>query len=217
MISVVLLMCLLGYSLAAPAPDSGSDEQVAAHANEALRWMELYRMYGSLGQQAAPVQPSMLNGPAAAPAAPAQAPNFFYPPPPPMNSDEEAPAPRYGFYGGYYPYPGQAAPAAPAVPLNSDEVGEDAVAAEAEAEPAVDHAAEEPAVVDSAAPVDPAAAAPVDPAVEESIDVVIPAAVDIPATIDTVASDVIVVDPALITPIDNTMVAGTADPSLHVM
>ncbi|XP_064781931.1 enamelin isoform X2 [Oncorhynchus masou masou] len=212
MISVVLLMCLLGFSLAAPTPDSGSDE-VAAHANEALRWMELYRMYGSLGQLAAPAQPPMLNAPAAAPAAPAQDPKFFYPPPP-MNSDEEAPVPRYGGYGRYYPYPGQAAPAAQAVPLNSDEVGEDEAATEAEAEPAVDPAAEEPAVVDTAAPVDPAAAAPVDPAVDVPIDVVIPAAVDIPATI---ATDIIVVDPALIAPIDTIVVAGPLDPTLPVM
>ncbi|KAM9399286.1 uncharacterized protein ACWYII_031550 isoform 2-T3 [Salvelinus alpinus] len=209
MISVVLLMCLLGYSLAAP---------VAAHANEALRWMELYRKYGSLGQQAAPAQLSMLNAPAAAPTAPPQAPNFYPPPPPPppqpppppppMNSDEEAPATRYGgygSYGGYYPYPGQAAPAAPAVPLSSDEVGEDAAAAEAEAEPAVDLAAEEPAVVDTASPVDPAAAAPVDPAVE------------VPVNVDTIDADVVVVDPALIAPNDTTMVAGPSDPALHVM
>ncbi|XP_014051040.1 tropomyosin-1, isoforms 33/34 isoform X2 [Salmo salar] len=215
MISVVLLMCLLGFSLAAPTPDSGSDE-VAAHANEALRWMELYRMYGSLGQLAAPAQPPMLNAPAAAPAAPAQDPKFFYPPPP-MNSDEEAPVPHYGGYVRYYPYPGQAAPAAPVLPLNSDEVGEDEAAAEAEAEPAVDHAAEEPAVVDTATPVDPAAAAPVDPAVDVPIDVVIPAAVDIPATIDTVATDIIVVNPALIAPIDTTVVSGPSDPTLPVM
>ncbi|KAA0722097.1 hypothetical protein E1301_Tti009155 [Triplophysa tibetana] len=48
----VFLMCVFGSSLAAPALDSGSNEQAAVNnANTALHLMELYRMIGKLQQQ----------------------------------------------------------------------------------------------------------------------------------------------------------------------
>ncbi|XP_076871533.1 enamelin isoform X2 [Brachyhypopomus gauderio] len=49
--TVVILMCVLGYSLTAPAPEQGSNEQRAAHAHTALQLMELHWMKNHLQQQ----------------------------------------------------------------------------------------------------------------------------------------------------------------------
>ncbi|XP_034147152.1 enamelin [Esox lucius] len=187
--SVVILMCLFGHSMAVPIPESGSNEQVAAHANEALRWMELYRMYSSLAQQGFGATTSSPNADKVYARAAASH-NVFYPPPAPINSDEEAPATRYG---AYFPYPGHTAP------LNSDEVEEDAAATEAEAEPAENHpvleqTVVEPVVLDTIADLAPAAS--VNPAPEGTIDM---------ADINPVSTDVI--DPSLITPTDSILVA----------
>ncbi|XP_062333368.1 enamelin [Osmerus eperlanus] len=185
---VVFLMCLLGSTFAAPAPESGSNEQVAAHANMALRMMEFYRMYGSLQQQGVgaagnPAFPAVPGNAAAAPP-----PSFFMPPPMPAGSDEEG-APQYAY--GY----GLPAGAAPAAPLNSDEVGEDAAgaeaeAAEAEAEPAAAEAepAAEAAVPEAAAPVD---VVPALPEVSMDIAVAVPAGADIGAAVDAATADAV--------------------------
>ncbi|XP_017274748.1 enamelin [Kryptolebias marmoratus] len=147
----VVLMCLLVTAFAAPAPDSDSSE-VAAHANEALRLMEMYRLYQQSGLAGNPFLPA-----ADAPARPALSAVVD---PAPLAaedaSDEET----------------EDGNAKAAAPVNSDEAEEaeevEAVEAEptvveaAPVEPTADPAAEpgvalEPAVVDT-----PADIAPVD-------------------------------------------------------
>ncbi|KAK9981281.1 hypothetical protein ABG768_000834 [Culter alburnus] len=195
--AVALLMCLLGSSLAAPAPDSGSNEQaINSHANTALQLMELYRMLGQLRQQGFGVVPTGAQLPAvpAAPAAPVpvdtqpqvspQGPQqgFFFNPalfaPRGDGSDEEE-APQ--FRGFYPPYGYQ--PAQPAAPLNSDEAEG---AEEAEAEEGT-----EPEPTGTASPVDAAAVNEILP-----IDV----AVDVPVepSPEVIAAAAAAVDPALI-------------------
>nr|XP_020457681.1 uncharacterized protein LOC109961316 [Monopterus albus] len=74
---LVFMMCLLATTLAAPAPDDENKEQVAAHANAALRWMEMYRLYqqqrllrnpflpvGNAPVRATPAQPDNVPRPA---------------------------------------------------------------------------------------------------------------------------------------------------------
>ncbi|TRY82920.1 hypothetical protein DNTS_027919 [Danionella cerebrum] len=176
---VAFLLCLLSSSLAAPAPDSGSNEQaIANHANTALQLMELYRALGQLRQQGfgvvpgaqlpAQVAPAAIDAqPEVSPQAPQQA--LVLSPavvaPTGDDSDEEG------------------APAQAAAPLNSDEAeeaeeaegGEEAEGAEAalagpEAEPAgippavdapaVDAPAVDAPVINEAAPVADTAPAP---------------------------------------------------------
>ncbi|KAK2909120.1 hypothetical protein Q8A67_004957 [Cirrhinus molitorella] len=240
--AVVFLMCLLGSSLAAPAPDSGSNEQaIIGHANTALQLMELYRMLGHLRQQGFGAVPTGAQLPAApvAPAAPApvdtqpqvspQAPQqgFFFNPalfaPVGDGSDEEG-APQFrGFYPphGYHP-------AQPAAPLNSDEAegaeeAEAAEAAEAGAEPepagtaaTVDATA---ATVDATAaneilPVDVAVDVPVEPATE-----VIGAAV--PSLVPEVPAVAVEIDATLVGPdagagAEQVLVADAPDAALPV-
>ncbi|KTF80265.1 hypothetical protein cypCar_00011006 [Cyprinus carpio] len=80
--AVAFLMCLLGSSIAAPAPDSDSNEQaIISHANTALQLMELYRMFGHLRQQgfgAVPIGAQLPAQPQVSPQAPQQG-IFFNP------------------------------------------------------------------------------------------------------------------------------------------
>ncbi|KAK2817070.1 hypothetical protein Q5P01_025261 [Channa striata] len=199
---VVFLLCLLVTTKAAPAPDSDSNEQFAAHANEALRWMEMYRLYQQQGVAGNPFLPA---ADAPADAAPADV-----PPPAPIAmedaSEEEAEVGKPVLKTG-------------AVPLNSDEAeeAEEVEAAEPEpvegaaVEPTADPAAAvEPAVVDvplDAAPVDAAAvdvpAADVfsvgtDPVAPEVTDTVTPAAAGAaPPAVEAEMSRVTAAPPAL--------------------
>ncbi|KAM4751218.1 enamelin [Anableps anableps] len=200
---ILILMCLLVSTFAAPAPGSESSE-IAAHANEALRLMEMYRLYQQQGLRnpflAAADAPANSVGTPAVVAVQAQ----LAPIPAEDVSDEENedgnPAPRF------------AVPGAPAAPLNSDEEeeAEEAEAAEVEptvvdiapadptAAPAADPAAAEPEVVvipADVAPVDgvvvivpPVDIVPVDTATEVSVDVAAPVAADIPAVDIAVAT-----------------------------
>ncbi|KAM4594898.1 enamelin [Fundulus diaphanus] len=194
---ILISMCLLVSTFAAPlAPGSDSSEQVALHANEALRLMEMYRLYQQQGL-GNPFLPA-----ADAPVVALQA--QLAPVPADDASDEEAedgnPAPRV------------AVPGAPAAPLNSDEEEEAEEVEAAEVEPTmVDVAPADPTVAPAA---DPAAAAepelvaippdvapvdgvvvvvppvdvvPVDAAAEVAVDVAGPVATDIPA-LDTAAA-----------------------------
>ncbi|XP_026025099.1 enamelin [Astatotilapia calliptera] len=207
---LVLFMCLLVSTLAAPFPASESSE-IAAHANEALRWMEMYRLYQQQGIVQNPFIPSA-NSPAvsagatvdAAPAQPADVP----PPAPVPVGDASEEETEDG---------NPATKAAGRALLNSDEVeeAEEVEAAEAdpamvEAEPSANPAAVEPAVVDvpidvapvddaaavdvppvDVVPVDSAPAAPevaVDPAAPATADIL--AAADVPAEVDARATDV---------------------------
>ncbi|MEQ2194082.1 hypothetical protein XENOCAPTIV_022893 [Xenoophorus captivus] len=181
---ILISMCLLVSTFAAPAPGSESSEQVAAHANEALRLMEMYRLY----QQQGLGNPFL---PAADPPVVASQAQLT-PVPAEDVSDEETedgnPAARV------------AVPGAPAAPLNSDEEEEDEEAAEVEptvvdvAPPdptAAPAAAVEPEVVvippdvapvvDVVVAVPPVDVVPVDTASEVAVDVAGPAATDIPA------------------------------------
>ncbi|XP_039504432.1 enamelin [Pimephales promelas] len=216
--AVALLMCLLGSSLAAPAPDSSSNEQVASHANTAVQLMELYRLIAQMRQQGFGAAPNDAQLPAApvAPAAPApvdtqpqvspQAPQqgFFFNPalfaPQGDGSDEEG-APQ--FRGFYPPYGYQ--PAQPAAPLNSDEAegAEEAEAAEG-AEAA--EAGAEPEPAGTALPVDAAVAneilpidVPVDVPVEPLPEVIATAAVD-PAIIPEALAVGVEIDTTLVGP-----------------
>ncbi|KAM9856841.1 enamelin [Aulostomus maculatus] len=81
---VIILICLLVASLAAPVPEQ-SKEQVAAHANEALRWMEMYRMYQQQGVVRNPFLPD--GTPPVEPAGPVVV--DAVPAPVPVTSDEE--------------------------------------------------------------------------------------------------------------------------------
>ncbi|XP_042615731.1 uncharacterized protein LOC109095750 isoform X2 [Cyprinus carpio] len=173
--AVAFLMCLLGSSIAAPAPDSDSNEQaIISHANTALQLMELYRMFGHLRQQGFGAVPVGAQLPAAlsAPAAPApvhaqpqvspQAPQqgiFFNPTG--DESDEEG-APQ--FRGFYPPYGYQ--PAQRAAPLNSDEAEGAEAGAEAGAEPEPAGAAAVATAANEIAPVDIAVDVTVEPATE---------------------------------------------------
>ncbi|XP_051559190.1 enamelin [Myxocyprinus asiaticus] len=203
------LMCLLGSSLAAPAPDSGSNEEgITGHANTALQLMELYRMLGQLQQQgfgavaspaqqpAAPAAPAPVDAqPQVLPQRPEQ--HFFFNPALLAQrgdgSDEEG-APQ--FRGFYPPYGYQ--PAQPAAPLNSDEAegGEEAAVPEgAEATEGAEAGAE-------AAPEPTGGAPAVDAGVANEI-LPVNVAMDIPVTAVDPAPDIIAtaaatVDPALI-------------------
>ncbi|XP_051560020.1 uncharacterized protein LOC127444602 [Myxocyprinus asiaticus] len=201
------LMCLLGSSLAAPAPDSGSNEEgIIRHANTALQLMELYRMLGQLRQQGFGAVASPAQQPAvpAAPAAPVDAQPqvspqgleqglFFNPAlfaPRGDGSDEEG-APQ--FRGFYPPYGNQ--PAQPAAPLNSDEAEG---AEEAEAAKGAEAGAEAgPEPTGGAPAIDAGIANEILP-VDVAVDV---PPMDIAAAVD-LAPDVIAataaVDPALI-------------------
>ncbi|XP_076583689.1 enamelin [Chaetodon auriga] len=156
---LVFMMCLLVTTFAAPAPQSENTEekQIAAHANEALRWMEIYRLYQQQGIVRNPFLPAADVPVDAAPAQPADAP-LLAPIAVGDASEEETendnPAPKAG------------APAPPAAPLNSDEAEEAEEVEAAEAEPAVVEAAPaDPAVAVELAVVDvPVDAAPVDAA-----------------------------------------------------
>ncbi|XP_051993833.1 uncharacterized protein LOC127651839 [Xyrauchen texanus] len=207
------LMCLLGSSLAAPAPDSGSNEEgIISHANTALQLMELYRMVGQLRQQGfgAVASPAQQPAAPAAPAAPVDtqpqvSPQeteqglFFNPAlfaPRRDGSDEEG-APQ--FRGFYPPYGYQ--PAQPAAPLNSDEAegAEEAEAAKgAEGIEGVEAGAQAgPEPTGGAPAIDAGVANEISP-VDIAVDV---PAVDVAAAVDLVP-DVIAataaVDPALI-------------------
>ncbi|XP_029916764.1 enamelin [Myripristis murdjan] len=168
---VVFMMCLLGVTLAAPAPDGITNEQAAAHANEALRWMEMYRLFQQQGAAGNPFLPA-----AGAMVDAAQAQPVNAPPAPAGDVSDEETVPQVGSFG----------PAA--TPLNSDEVDDEeeaapAVAAGAPAEPA---AVPDPAAaVVVEAPVDVAPAAP-----DVSVDVVaaVPAAADVPVAVDVPAA-----------------------------
>ncbi|XP_003454248.1 enamelin [Oreochromis niloticus] len=208
---LVFFICLLVSTLAAPAPASESSE-IAAHANEALRWMEMYRLYQQQGIVQNPFVPSA-NSPAvsagatvdAAPAQPADVPPPAHVPVGDASEEETEDG-------------NPATKAAGPAPLNSDEVeeAEEVEAAEAdpamvEAEPSANPAAVvEPAVVDvpidvapvddaaavdvppvDVVPVDSAPAAPevaVDPAAPATADIL--AAADVPAEVDAGATDV---------------------------
>ncbi|XP_077103074.1 enamelin [Siphateles boraxobius] len=219
--AVALLMCLLGSSLAAPAPDSGSNEQaINSHTNTALQLMELYRMLGQMRQQGFGAVPTDAQLPAApvAPAAPApvdtqpqaspQAPQqgFFFNPalfaPPGDGSDEEG-APQYR---GFYPPYGYR-PAQPAAPLNSDEAegaeeaeaaeGAEAAEAGAEPEPAGTASPVDAAVANEILPIDVAVDVPVEPAPE--VNAAAPAAVD-PALIPEAPVVAVEIDTTLVGP-----------------
>ncbi|XP_059409276.1 uncharacterized protein LOC132143143 isoform X3 [Carassius carassius] len=212
--ALAFLMCLLGSSIAAPAPDSGSSEQaINGHANTALQLMELYRMFGHLQQQAAPAAPAPVNAQSqVSPQAPQQ--GYFLNPalfaPRGDESDEEG-APQ--FRGFYPPYGSQ--PAQPAAPLNSDEAegAEEAEVVEAGAEP-------EPA--GTAATVDVTAVneiAPVDVAIEVTAEPVIAAAV--PSLIPEVPAVAVEIDTTLVGPdatagAEQVLVADAPDAALLV-
>uniref|UniRef100_A0A1A8NAG1 Enamelin n=1 Tax=Nothobranchius rachovii TaxID=451742 RepID=A0A1A8NAG1_9TELE len=173
-----LLMCLLVPALAAPVPDSESGEQVAAHANEALRLMELYRLFQQQGVGGNPFLPA----PADAPADPAAAAVVNLQAAPVRAedaSDEEAEDGNVS--------PKAAAPAAPTAPLNSDEAEEAEEEETAEAEPAVVEAA----------PAEPTA----DPAAEPGASLE-PAVVDIPVEVAPVDGAAVDVPPVDIVPVD---------------
>ncbi|XP_035762197.1 enamelin [Neolamprologus brichardi] len=194
---------------------SGIYLQIAAHANEALRWMEMYRLYQQQGVVQNPFIPSAnlpaVSAGATVDAAPAQPADVPPPAPVPVGdaSEEETEDGN------------PATKAAGRAPLNSDEVEEaeevDAaeadpamVEAEPSAEPSANPAAVEPAVVDvpidvapvddaaavdvppvDVVPVDSAPAAPevaVDPAAPATADIL--AAADVPAEVDARATDV---------------------------
>ncbi|XP_059409277.1 uncharacterized protein LOC132143143 isoform X4 [Carassius carassius] len=211
--ALAFLMCLLGSSIAAPAPDSGSSEAINGHANTALQLMELYRMFGHLQQQAAPAAPAPVNAQSqVSPQAPQQ--GYFLNPalfaPRGDESDEEG-APQ--FRGFYPPYGSQ--PAQPAAPLNSDEAegAEEAEVVEAGAEP-------EPA--GTAATVDVTAVneiAPVDVAIEVTAEPVIAAAV--PSLIPEVPAVAVEIDTTLVGPdatagAEQVLVADAPDAALLV-
>jgi len=167
---VVFMMCLLVTALAAPAPGSESDEQVAAHANEALRWMEMYRLYqqqGLVGNPfvAAADTPADAAVGAAVDTAPAQ-PAYVPPPAAPAAPVEDASEEEDG---------NAARNAALGAPLNSDE----------EETEEVEVAEVEPAVVEEA-PAEPAAGPGADPAADVET-----AVVDVPidvAPVDAIAA-----------------------------
>ncbi|XP_030599842.1 enamelin [Archocentrus centrarchus] len=211
---LVFFMCLLVSTLAAPAPASESTE-VAVHANEALRWMELYRLYQQQGIVQNPFLPSAH---ASVDAAPPQSADVPPPAPIPVGdaSEDETedvnPATKTG---------------SPA-PLNSDEVEEAEEVEAAEADPAVVEAAEpsanpdvpvDAAPVDAATvdvppvdvvPVDSALAAPgvaVDPAAPAKADIL--TAGDVPAEVDAGATDV----GAAALAAETNMTDGAADPT----
>ncbi|XP_016310638.1 predicted GPI-anchored protein 58 [Sinocyclocheilus anshuiensis] len=203
---LAFLMCLLGSSLAAPAPDSGSNEQaIIGHANTALQLMELYRMLGHLQQQgfgavptgaqlpaapAAPVAPAPADAqPQVSPQAPQQ--GFFFNPalfaPTGDGSDEEG-APQ--FRGFYPPYGYQ--PAQPAALLNSDEAevaeeaeGAEAAEAGAEPEPAGTAATVDATAVNEIAPMDVAIEVPVEPVIAAVVPSLIPEVPAVAVEIDT--------------------------------
>ncbi|KAL7855561.1 hypothetical protein AOLI_G00191650 [Acnodon oligacanthus] len=200
--AVVFLMCFVGYTAAAPAPESGSQEQqIAAHAHTALQLMELYRLYGHLQHQVqaqpaqAPQPGFLVNHPALHPRE--------------DDSDEEAQPQHVGAFYPPYGYPAvpgaPAVPAAPATPPNSDEAeeAEGAEAAEAEGAEAAEAEAEpvsEAPVTDlapAATAVDPVV---VDPPVEVEVGIEVPIAADIPATdvLNAAAAAAAAVDPALV-------------------
>ncbi|KAK7161451.1 hypothetical protein R3I94_004209 [Phoxinus phoxinus] len=203
--AVALLMCLLGSSLAAPAPDSGSNEQaIISNANTALQLMELYRMLGQMRQQGFGAVPTDAQLPAApvAPAAPApvdtqpqvspQAPQqgFFFNPalfaPPGDGSDEEEAPQHRGFY--------------PAAPLNSDEAE---AAEEAEAEAA--EAGAEPEPAGTASPVDATLANEILP-VDVAVDVPVEPAPEVITAAAAVDPALIPEAPAVAVEIDTTLV-----------
>ncbi|XP_023189197.1 induced stolen tip protein TUB8-like isoform X1 [Xiphophorus maculatus] len=176
---VLILLCLLVSTFAAPAPGSESSEQAAAHANEALRLMEMYRLY----QQQGLANPFLRAADTPANSAVAPAVVAFQaqlaPAPAEDVSDEETEdgnsAPRI------------AVPGAPGAPLNSDE--------EEEAEE-TEVAEVEPTVVDTA-PADPTAAPAADPAAAAE-----PEVVDIPPDVAPVDGVVVAVPPVDIVPVD---------------
>nr|XP_057942617.1 enamelin [Doryrhamphus excisus] len=135
MAHVVLMMCLLVACSAAPAQESQNNEQIAAHANEALRWMEMYRLYQQQGMVANPFLPAAEAPaePAAAvvtvDAAPAQPATGAPPPPPPP--PPQAPAQSAGEASEEENDEAESAPKL-AAPLNSDEEAEEAEEAEEE-------------------------------------------------------------------------------------
>ncbi|KAK1885683.1 D-alanine--D-alanine ligase [Dissostichus eleginoides] len=223
---VVFMMCLLATTLAAPVAESESNEEkVAAHANEALRWMEMYRMYQQQGVVGNPFLPA---ADAPVDAAPAE----VAPPAPVAAADaseeeneDEGAAPK--------------AAAAVGAPLNSDEEEEAEEVEAAEAEPAVEVALEEPAadpeadvepavvdvpvdaaMVDAAVVVDvvpvdvvPAEVAPSAP--EVAVNAPVPAAADVPADVPAAVDVHAAADAAdapLVAETDTTGVA--ADPAL---
>ncbi|XP_014268826.1 enamelin [Maylandia zebra] len=172
---LVLFMCLLVSTLAAPFPASESSE-IAAHANEALRWMEMYRLYQQQGIVQNPFIPSA-NSPDGNPATKAAGRAL-------LNSDEVEEAEEV-----------EAAEADPAM------VEAEPSANPAAVEPAVVDVPIDVAPVDDAAavdvppvdvvPVDSAPAAPevaVDPAAPATADIL--AAADVPAEVDARATDV---------------------------
>ncbi|XP_073699382.1 enamelin [Garra rufa] len=237
--AVAFLMCLLGSSLAAPAHDSGSNEQaIIGHANTALQLMELYRMLGHLQQQGFGAVRTGAHVPAApvAPAAPApvdtqaqvspQVPQqgFFFNPahfaPTGDGSDEEE-APQYR---GFYPPHGYQ-PAQPAAPLNSDEAegAEEAEAAEAaeavaEPEPAGTTATVDVTVANEILPVDVDVAVAVDVPVEPATEVIGAA---VPSLVPELPAVAVEIDTTLVGPdagagADQVLVADAPDAALPV-
>ncbi|XP_061687137.1 enamelin isoform X2 [Syngnathoides biaculeatus] len=53
-----VVMCLFVACSAAPLQESQSNEQIAAHANQALRLMEMYRLYQQQGLAVNPFLPA---------------------------------------------------------------------------------------------------------------------------------------------------------------
>ncbi|XP_015253129.1 PREDICTED: skin secretory protein xP2-like [Cyprinodon variegatus] len=175
---ILISMCLLASTFAAPAPGSDSGE-VAAHANEALRLMEMYRLYQQQGLENPFLQAA--NAPAKSPGAlrvdAVQA--QLAPVPAEDVSDEEAEDGN--------PAPKAVAPGAAAAPLNSDE--------EEEAEEA-ETAELEPTVVD-VAPADPTIAPAADPSAADE-----PEVVAIPPGVAPVDGVVVAVPPVDVVPVD---------------
>ncbi|XP_068178605.1 enamelin [Antennarius striatus] len=189
---LVCMMCLMVTTLAAPAQESESNE-VAAHANLALKWMEMYRMYQQQGVVGNPFLPA-----ADAPVVAAPVQSFDVPPPAPViASDASEEETEEGD-----PAPKAAAPVGPAGPLNSDEE-EEAETEEVEAaepEPPVTEAAPaDPAVEPAAEPAAPAAEPAGDPAAADAGDVAVPPVdvvpIDIFPAVTEVANDA--ADPAI--------------------
>ncbi|XP_061736233.1 enamelin isoform X2 [Nerophis ophidion] len=169
----VLVMILLAACSAAPVEQSPNQE-VAAHAHEALRWMEMYRLYQQQGMVANPFLPA-----AAVPAEPAAAETEAAVDASPAQLATDAPAPA-----GTAPAPAQMAGEASeeeteeanpapksAAPLNSDE-GEEAEETEVAEE-------EEGAV--AGVPADPASAVHVPAEVNQDAGVDAPEAAAPPA------------------------------------
>ncbi|XP_049577229.1 enamelin [Syngnathus scovelli] len=176
----VIMMCLFVACSTAPVQES-ENNKIAAHANEALRLMEMYRLYQQQGMVANPFLPAsetpgVVEAPPQVDSAPVHTATATPPPPAvaaaqpvgDVSEEEEDASPA-------------SKAAAPVAPLNSEE------AEEAEDTEEAEEAAEAPAA-NPAAPTDVPAV--VDPAAEiAAVDV--QAAVDAPseATVAEVAAE----------------------------